>query len=66
MFEWKIPYVYDYIPKLFRKQAEIIQKHMYVVLDKERPCIGSIRGLNLAAVKPTTVHVINCHFGMVE
>jgi hypothetical protein len=23
---------------------------MYVVLDKEKPCIGSIRGLNLAAV----------------
>jgi hypothetical protein len=25
-----------------------------VVLDKEKPCLGSIRGLSLAAVKPTT------------
>jgi hypothetical protein len=66
MIEYKIPYVYDYIPKLFRKQAEVIQKHMYVVLEKVRPCIGIIRGLNLAPVKPTTVHVINCRFRLVE
>jgi hypothetical protein len=29
---------------------------MYVVLDK-KPGIGSIRGLNLAAVRPTTVQL---------
>jgi hypothetical protein len=28
---------------------------MYLALGKEKPGIGSIRGLNLAAVKPTTV-----------
>jgi hypothetical protein len=47
---FKIPYVYDY---------------MYVVLDKEKPDIGSIRGLNLAAVRPTTVHLTNCSFRVV-
>jgi hypothetical protein len=35
---------------------------MYVQLDKENPGTGNIRGLNLAAVKPTTVQVSNCHF----
>jgi hypothetical protein len=30
---------------------------MYVQLDKEKPAIGSIRGLNLAAVTPTTVQL---------
>jgi hypothetical protein len=36
---------------------------MNVVSDKENPCIGSIRGLNLAAVRPTTVELTNCNFG---
>jgi hypothetical protein len=31
-------------------------------LDKENPGTGNIRGLNLAADKPTTVHVSNCCF----
>jgi hypothetical protein len=31
---------------------------MYVALDKEQPDVGSIRGLNLAAVRPTTVQLI--------
>jgi hypothetical protein len=30
---------------------------MYVQLDKEKPGIGNVRGLNLAAVKPTAVQV---------
>jgi hypothetical protein len=30
---------------------------MYVVLDKEKPGIGSVRGLNLAAVRPMTVQL---------
>jgi hypothetical protein len=30
---------------------------MYVVSDKDKPGIGSIRGLNLAAVRPTTVQL---------
>jgi hypothetical protein len=35
---------------------------MYVQLDKENPGIGNIRGLNLAADKPTTVQVSNYRF----
>jgi hypothetical protein len=30
---------------------------MYVVLEKEKPGIGNISGLNLGAVKPTTVQL---------
>jgi hypothetical protein len=36
-----------------------------VVLDKEKPGIGNIRGLNLAAVRPTTVQLTNRHLGVV-
>jgi hypothetical protein len=39
---------------------------MYGVLDKEKPRIGSIRGLNLAAVRPTTDELTNCSFGVIE
>jgi hypothetical protein len=35
---------------------------MHVQLDNENPGTGNIRGLNLAAVKPTTVQVSNCRF----
>jgi hypothetical protein len=35
---------------------------MYVQLDKEKPGIGNIRGLNLAAVKSTTVQVSDSRF----
>jgi hypothetical protein len=38
---------------------------MYVILDKEKPGIGNIRGLNLAAVRPTTVQLTNCSFRVV-
>jgi hypothetical protein len=30
---------------------------MYMVLNKEKPCIGSVRGLNLAAVRPMTIEL---------
>jgi hypothetical protein len=56
----KIPYVYDYITKLCRQQAEVIKitiMRMFATLDKAKPDIESIRGLNLAAVTCTTVHV---------
>jgi hypothetical protein len=39
---------------------------MYVVLDKEKPGIGSIGGLNSAAVRPTTVQLTNCGFRIVN
>jgi hypothetical protein len=38
---------------------------MHVVLDKEKLCIGSVWGLNLTVVRPTTpttFQVINCSF----
>jgi hypothetical protein len=35
---------------------------MQVQLDKENPGTGNIRGLNLAADKPTAVQVSNCRF----
>jgi hypothetical protein len=66
---FKIPYVYDYINELFSTQAEVIlnrvNPNVYVVLDKEKFCIGSARGLNLAAVRPTTVQLTNCSFRVV-
>jgi hypothetical protein len=39
---------------------------MYVVLDKEKPGIGSIRGLNLAAASPAVVKVTDCSFRVVK
>jgi hypothetical protein len=62
---FKIPYVYDYITKLYRRQAEVILDHenlSVVQLDKEKPGIGNIRGLNLATVKSTIVQVSDCRF----
>jgi hypothetical protein len=38
---------------------------MYEVLDKEMPGIGSVRGLNLAAVRSKTVQLTSCIFGVV-
>jgi hypothetical protein len=38
---------------------------MYVVWDKEKPGAGSIRGLNLAAVRPTAVQLTHCSFRVV-
>jgi hypothetical protein len=50
-----LPYVYDYITKLCRRQAEVIQNHDN--MGKVKPGIESIRGLNLAVVKLTTVQM---------
>jgi hypothetical protein len=38
---------------------------MQVVMDKETPGIASIRGINLAAVGPTIIQLINYYFRMV-
>jgi hypothetical protein len=65
---FKIPYVYDYTTKLCRTRTEVILNHvhlMYVELCKEQSCIGSRSGLNLAAVKSTTVQLTNCSFRVV-
>jgi hypothetical protein len=37
----------------------------YVQLQKKRPCIGSIRGFKLAAIKPTNVQLTNYSFRVV-
>jgi hypothetical protein len=39
------------------EDAEIMKMQMFATLDKANPDTGKIRGLNLAAVKPTTVQV---------
>jgi hypothetical protein len=39
---------------------------MYGVLDKEKPGRGSVRGLNLAAVRPTTVQLTKSGFRTVN
>jgi hypothetical protein len=64
----KIHYIYDSITKLRRKQAEVIRNRLnpnVLATGKKRPCIGSMIGFNLAMVRPTTVQVNNCRFGMV-
>jgi hypothetical protein len=38
---------------------------MYVVLDKEKPCIGSKRGLNLAVVRGITIQLTSYSFRIV-
>jgi hypothetical protein len=57
---FQIPYVYDYITKLCRKQAEVIQNHeneMFATMDKPKPSIENIKGFNLAVVICTTAQV---------
>jgi hypothetical protein len=39
---------------------------MYVQLNKDKPCVGSKRDLNLAVVRPSTAQVTNCRFGTVK
>jgi hypothetical protein len=56
---FKIPYVYDFITKLCRQQAEVMQNHH----NPNVPNIGQGEAqyrkykINLVAVKPTTVQV---------
>jgi hypothetical protein len=55
---FSIPYVYDYMTKLSRQQAEVIlnQENANVrILDKAKPGTGNTRGLNLGAIERTTV-----------
>jgi hypothetical protein len=62
---FKIPDVYDYITKLCRTQEETILNHVNPNvhgIGQEKQGIG---GLNLAAVRPTTVQLTNCSFRVV-
>jgi hypothetical protein len=57
---FQLPYVYDYVTKLCRRQVEMIHNHeheMYAILDKVKPHTENIRGLNFASVTCTTVQV---------
>jgi hypothetical protein len=40
-----------------RQQFTRTDQDSHVQLDKEKPCIGSLRDLNLAEVMPTTIQV---------
>jgi hypothetical protein len=57
---FQIPFVYDYIIKLCRQQAEVIKNHdneNVRTIGQGDPDRGNIKGINLAAVKHTTVQV---------
>jgi hypothetical protein len=54
---FKLPYIYDYITKLCRQQAEVTQNHENSNVRNIGQGTGNIGGLNLAAVKHTTVQV---------
>ena len=44
-----------------QKSNKIMTMEMFAILDKAKPNIGNIKGLNLAAVNHTTVQMSNCH-----
>jgi hypothetical protein len=57
---FKLPYVYDYITKLCRKKQKSYKTvilNIFATLDEAKPETENVRGLNLAAVKHTTVQV---------
>jgi hypothetical protein len=60
--------VYDYVTKLCKTPPEVILNNVnsiYLVLGREKPGIGIIKGLNIAAVRLTTLQVNNCSFRVV-
>jgi hypothetical protein len=62
---FRIPYVYGCITKLCRTQAEVILNHVNLNVrgtGQGEARHRSIRDLNLAAVRPTTVQLTNCSF----
>jgi hypothetical protein len=55
---FQVPFIYDYITKLCRQQAEIILNHenaIFATSEKVKRNTGNTRGLSLATVKHTTV-----------
>jgi hypothetical protein len=48
----QIPYIYDYITKLWRQQTEVIQNN-----EKSKSDTENVRNFSLVAVKHTTVQV---------
>jgi hypothetical protein len=57
--DFNLSYVYDYITKLCRQQAEVIQydENEHVPNEKSKPDIENVRGLNLAAGKRMTAQL---------
>jgi hypothetical protein len=49
-----------------QKSFKFIKIQKYMQLDKKKPYIENIRGLNLAAVRPTAIQESYCHFGGVK
>jgi hypothetical protein len=57
---FQILYIYDYVTKLCRKQAEVIQNHENVnvrYIGQAKPSTENIKGLNLAVVICTIIQV---------
>jgi hypothetical protein len=57
---FQVPYAYDYITTLCRKQAEIIHNHEnenVCNIEKAKPHTENVSNLNLAAVTCTTIQV---------
>jgi hypothetical protein len=57
---FRVPYIYDYITKLCRQQAEVKQNHKNADvrdIGKMKSYAENIRGLSLAEVKLTTVQI---------
>jgi hypothetical protein len=57
---FKLPYIHDYVTKLCRQQAEVIQNHENENvrnIGQSDPDTENKRGLHLAAVKHMTIHV---------
>jgi len=57
---FQIPYVYDFITKICRKQAEVIQNHDNANVQnmgKTKPNIRNIKGSNLVAVRHAIIQV---------
>jgi hypothetical protein len=60
---FRIPYVYNYIAKLWGKYTKAIQNELNSNvrgIGQEGAMRRSVGGLNLAAVKPTTIQVAKC------
>jgi hypothetical protein len=56
---FNLPYVYDYVTKLCRRKAQVIQNHNneHVRSRERRSQTDNVGGLNLGVVKFTTVYV---------
>jgi hypothetical protein len=55
---FNLPYVYDYVTKLCRRQVKsykFMRMKMFTVQDKAKPDTENIRGLSLSVVKLTAV-----------